>query len=356
MCARVAVSSLTNNEHRFPWRWSLSDLDAVPKNGHTVLSTFSCGGGSSMGYKLAGFTVLGNVEIDDKIEAVYVENHRPRYTYHMDIRDFNALGEYPDELMDLDVLDGSPPCSVFSTAGKRQAGWGVEKQFREGQKKQRLDDLFFDYIKTASILRPRVVISENVVGLVTGQAKGYVNEILKAFDAAGYVIQMFLLNAGEMGVPQARRRVFCIGHRKDLELPKLRIDVHEPPILFGDVRSAHGKPLDPDSMSAQLMRFARRGDGDLGDISRRVRGSHIGYTNCITDDEQIAQTVVAGGRMFRLCDRKSYSDQDFINCQTFPQDYNFAGQDVQYICGMSVPPVMMAHIASAVEEQWLSRL
>ena len=73
-----------------------------------------------MGYKLAGYMVLGNCEIDPEMEKVYQANHHPKYTYLMDIREFNEQKAYPDELKNLDILDGSPPCSVFSDAGDRQ--------------------------------------------------------------------------------------------------------------------------------------------------------------------------------------------------------------------------------------------
>lgn len=175
--------------NRFSWDWSLSEIKQDKPV--TVFSTFSCGGGSTMGYKRAGFQVLGNVEIDPKINAMYVKNHHPKFNYCMDLRDFNALDALPEELYALDILDGSPPCSTFSVAGKREAGWGIEKQFREGQKMQRLDDLFFVFLDTVEKLKPKIVVAENVVGLVSGNAKGYVNEIIKRFKELGYSVQLF---------------------------------------------------------------------------------------------------------------------------------------------------------------------
>jgi DNA (cytosine-5)-methyltransferase 1 len=88
--ARRAVSGSTD----FPWKWKLADLDDRPKHGHAVFSCFSCGGGSSMGYKLAGYTVIGNCEIDPDMMRVYKANHHPKYSFLMDIRDFVKL---PDE-------------------------------------------------------------------------------------------------------------------------------------------------------------------------------------------------------------------------------------------------------------------
>ena len=322
MNVRDADSSTT--DHKFPWKWRLSDLEDVPKNGKTVFSCFSCGGGSSMGYKLAGYKVVGNCEIDEAMIKVYRKNHHPQYSYLMDIRDFNERKDYPDELKNLDILDGSPPCSVFSVAGDRERAWGREKAFREGQKKQRLDDLFLHFIRTAEILKPKVVIAENVAGLLKGNARGYVNELL-------------------------------IAHRNDLDLPKLKLDFQEKPILFGMVRSEHGIPYRK-PMMAELIGKRKKGDTSFADISIRERGKRSMFNNAIVDDNRIAPTNVANATLTRFYDGEKYSDADYIATQTFPEDYDFVDQSVEYVCGMSVPPVMMAQISSAVYEQWLKWL
>jgi DNA (cytosine-5)-methyltransferase 1 len=144
-----------------PCAWSLSDLESVPQNGVTVLSTFSCGGGSSMGYKLAGCTLVGANDIDPEMQAAYTLNLHPASYYLCPIGDLLKL-DLPDELFHLDILDGSPPCSTFSVSGDRQKGWGKKKHFREGQTEQVLSDLFFDYLDLVEQLRPRVAIAENV--------------------------------------------------------------------------------------------------------------------------------------------------------------------------------------------------
>ena len=112
------------------WFWHLKDLENVKKNGLKVASAFACGGGSSMGYKLAGCNVIADIEIDVKMNELYVLNHNPKYNYLMDIRDFNKIdnSELPKELFDLDIFDASPPCSTFSMAGDREKAWGVEKK------------------------------------------------------------------------------------------------------------------------------------------------------------------------------------------------------------------------------------
>lgn len=350
-----AAASNSTAEHRFPWKWYLSDLAKVKKNGLTVFSCFSCGGGSSMGYKLAGYDVIGNVEIDPRVMEVYRKNNHPKHPYLMDVRDFLKIpdADLPEELFHLDILDGSPPCSVFSTAGEREKGWNKEKVFREGQAKQKLDDLFFYFIRIAEKLKPRVVIAENVSGLLKGNAKGYVNEIFKAFDAAGYKTQLFLLNAAFMGVPQKRERCFFIAQRKDQGFKKLKLQFAEKPILFGEVRSEQGIFVDPNSIAGKMLKNRTRDDKDLGDISKRLRGRASGFLQKIDWDDCIAHTNVSGSESYRGFDGMRQSLQDKRNIQTFPQDYDFIDQDVNFITGMSVPPVMMAQVSAEVYNQWL---
>lgn len=344
-----------DSTHRFPWKWWLKDLDTVPKNGKTVFSCFSCGGGSSMGYKLAGFDVIGNCEIDRSIAKIYEENLHPRYQYTMDIRDFLMIPneDLPDELFNLDVLDGSPPCSAFSMSGDREKAWNTEKAFHEGQALQRLDDLFFRFIDAAKKLRPKIVIAENVTGLIVGNAKGYVNEVFKSFDDAGYSTQLFHLNAARMGVPQIRQRAFFVSRRNDLNLPQIKLEFHEPPILFGEVRDEHGVPLQGQKIR-RYIKYIQPNDRSIADTLQREIGEKILFNGKISWDNRVADTLTAQCISIRGCDKLLYSNRDYINVQTFPQDYNFMGRRVRYICGMSVPPVMMAHLASAVYEQLLA--
>ena len=196
-----------------------------------------------MGYKLAGYEHLGGVELDPSIAAIYKANHHPKYIYTMDIRDFNELEDLPEELYNLDILDGSPPCSTFSMAGSREKAWGKAKQFKEGQKLQRLDDLVFVYCETIEKLKPKVCWLENVAGLLRGNGKIYAKEIAKRLNEIGYNVQLFLLNGATMGLPQMRERVFFIGLRKDFHLPKLVLDFNEAPITFGEIKDATGRPI-----------------------------------------------------------------------------------------------------------------
>ena len=100
-------------------------------------------------------------------------------------------------------------------------------------------------------------------------------------------------------------------------------------------------------------------DGECGNgmpleqPSEREHGKHSMFTDRIVADGKIAPTNTASGMAVRFVDGERYSVHDYVATQTFPQDYDFLDQSPQYICGMSVPPVMMAQIAGAVYEQWL---
>lgn len=332
----------------FAWDWSLKEIkqDKPVK----VFSCFSCGGGSSMGYKRAGFEVIGNVEIDPKMNQIYLKNNKPKYNFLEDLRQFNQRDDLPDELYGIDILDGSPPCTSFSTAGIREEGWGKTKKFREGQAAQTLDDLFFVFLDTVEKLRPRVVIAENVPGIATGKAKGYVNLIIKRFKQLGYDLQIFALNAAHMDVPQARHRIFFIANR--CGFPKLDLRFKGEPIFFGKIKSDHGKPI-TSSMALTLLDAVRPGDRKLSYVTDRISGCKSYYGYQLVHDEQVCFTVTSTGVYIRVDDRETFSDEDFIRVQSFPRDYEFMGNSVQYVTGMSVPPNMMANVAMEVWEQWL---
>ena len=212
-------------------------------------------GGSSMGYKLAGFDVIGCNEIDKRMMNIYCKNHNPKFSYLEPIQTFKERTDLPPELYNLDILDGSPPCSTFSIAGSREEAWGKMKKFREGQAEQVLDTLFFDFIDLAKKLQPKVVVAENVKGLLLGEAKDYVKRIYQGFEDAGYYCQHWLLDAQYMGVPQRRQRMFFICLRKDLaepflervslfeELPRLNMVFNERPILFKEFADYKGTEI-----------------------------------------------------------------------------------------------------------------
>ena len=344
---------------KYPYEWNLADGYIMPGNGHKVFSTFACGGGSTMGYKLAGYEMLGICEIDPQMARIYKKNHNPKMVFLEDIRVFRKRDDLPLELFNLDILDGSPPCSSFSTAGNREKDWGKEKVFREGQAKQRLDDLFFEYIALVKRLRPKVAVAENVSGLLKGAAKGYVKEIQAAFNEAGYDLQVFLFNAASMGVPQKRQRSFFIARRSDLNLPPLKCNFDDKPITFGEIRrEGDGQCKKPTERDKRIWDNYIATDKTYGDVNLRLVGKPTGFNSVFVRDTDVCNTIVAssGGAMVVPTKKRFLSVRELKCCGSYPQDYDFMDADPKYVIGMSVPPVMTARIAEQIQWQWLDKL
>lgn len=352
--------------HRFDYAWTLGDASFAKDKGK-VFSCFACGGGSTMGYKLAGFDVIGCCELDKRVNDVYVRNHHPKYNYRMDIRELVEMAkahELPEELYSLDILDGSPPCSTFSMAGLREKAWGKEKRFREGQKKQVLDTLFFDFIDLAKALQPRVVVAENVKGILIGNARAYAQRVISELDEAGYVCETYSLDASEMGVPQRRERVFFIALRKDL-LGK--VDRHgsifgcpidmtfcESPIVAREITDLEGERVTgSDGSLMELWNARQEGDRDMSDTCTRVRGKGSFFNNSYVLPNEVCKTLSSQKRnLIHWDEPKTLSKAELCKVSTFPLDYDFGDVDPFFVCGMSVPPVMMAQVATRVYEAW----
>jgi DNA (cytosine-5)-methyltransferase 1 len=353
-------------KHEFNYNWTLKDT-VFTKDKGKVFSCFACGGGSTMGYKLSGFDVIGHNDIDKKMIEVYKENHNPKFSFHESITTLAQRKDLPKELYELDILDGSPPCSSFSMAGNREKDWGKEKKFREGQEMQVLDTLFFDFIDLAKELQPKVVVAENVKGLLLGAAKEYVRKIYKAFDEAGYYCQHFLLDASKMGVPQRRERVFFICLRKDLasnflywqdmftEIPKIEMEFNEKEITFKEIEDK------TDFNTLNHLAVSKLWDLCLpGNSFSTVHEKGSFFNGSKSDKDRALPTLTAnpGGTrgVWHYNIKRPINNLEIKKAGSYPLDYNFLKLKTQYLIGMSVPPVMTAQIATKIYLQWLSKL
>lgn len=335
------------------WKWNMPQ-DYPPKSGLKVFSCFACGGGSTMGYKLAGCDVLGCCEIDPLMNRIYVKNHHPKYNFLMDIREFNKLpnSKIPKALFNLDILDGSPPCTTFSTAGLREKSWGKKKKFREGQVEQTLDDLSFVFIETVAKLKPRCVIMKNVEGILLGNAIMYCKKIYKDFQDLGYRLKHWLLRGETMGIPQRRHRVFFIAVRNDIsfDFDELDMTFNYDLVTYGEIKDGKGLPLNPATQTYKTLCQAVYGDHDLADVYIRLGERARGFTDPIVWDDEVCMTVTAKANIMSGVDKKKISNMDIIHAQTFPENYDFDGTPYGYVCGMSVPPVMIKRIVTRLME------
>jgi site-specific DNA-cytosine methylase len=277
---------------------SMEEIKALPWNGYNAISTFSGCGGSSLGYKMAGFRVLWASEFIPAAQDTYRANHAGTILDTRDIRIVQAQ-EILDAIQiqpgELDLFDGSPPCASFSTAGKREAGWGKVKNYSDT--KQRTDDLFFEYTRLLAGVQPKVFVAENVSGLVKGTAKGYFLEILAALKECGYVVSAKLLDAQWLGVPQMRQ------HNKYINLKRAGLNTPS------------------QSVTA-------------------IGGQNPGIASVTHPTEKRKFSIA---ELRRIC---AFPD-DFILTGTYAQQWERLGR--------AVPPVMMMYIAKTIQTEVLDK-
>ena len=207
-------------------KYTLQDVyDGEAKNNFNVISTFAGGGGSSTGYRLAGGKILCINEFVKEARNTYHENYPNTPILPDDIKELEGkdlLEAANVGVGEVDILDGSPPCSAFSMAGAvvqgkgHSAGFGQVKKYSDDKKVENIEDLFFEFIRVAKDIQPKVIVGENVSGLLMGEAKNYYYKITAEFGNIGYNVSSMLLDSSHYGVPQTRKRVIFIAVRKDV--------------------------------------------------------------------------------------------------------------------------------------------
>jgi len=340
--------------------WNLADLKDVQANGIKVMTTFACGGGSSMGYKRAGCEIIAANDIDPEMEWHYKRNLNPPRFYLCPIRDL-LTADLPPELFQLDILDGSPPCSTFSMAGSREKAWGKEKHFREGQAKQVLSDLFFDYLDLVGRLKPKVAIAENVKGMIIGNAKGYTKLIMARFRELGYRPQLFLINAADCGVPQRRERVFFCALREDIQRPPLALKPHHRWISAGEATRDLQELTAEETIDCNVTDSAKKywkkttqGESFSKAASKdKGKPSHFNWIRL--HNAQPSPTLPAEhAKIHHWSTCRPLTFREWKRLGSFPDDYHAKTDKIgKYMIGMSVPPKMAEQVARAVCSQWL---
>ncbi len=175
---------------------------------YTIISTFAGCGGSSLGYKWADFKELLAIDFDKNAIDTFKLNFPevPCWQKDITIIKANEILEFCNiKIGELDILDGSPPCQGFSTAGKRQVN-------------DDRNDLFKSFVYLIKELQPKIFVMENVSGMVKGKMKGKFKEIILSLKSLNYQVKCKLLNAKYYEVPQSRQRLFFIGIRNDLNM------------------------------------------------------------------------------------------------------------------------------------------
>jgi len=210
---------------------TMERINAKPKKAGVAVSLFSGMGGGSIGLKLAGYEVRYANEFIPIARKTYRKNARGTYCDGRDIRKvkpkdiLEVIGCKPGEV---DLLEMSPPCKVFSAAQARNREKNVGQVINYSENvKQRVDDLFFEGCRILKGIQPRAFIAENVKGLLAEANKSIFKEVYRALERCGYRVKAAVLNGTDFGVPQARERLIFIGIRKDLGIEPQFPDISE---------------------------------------------------------------------------------------------------------------------------------
>lgn len=360
---------------------SLSEINnEAGAAGLNCISTFSGSGGSSLGYKMAGFNVLVASEFMPAAAATYRLNHPGTYVLPDDIRNVTGnvlLGIAGLKRGELDLLDGSPPCSAFSMAGLRDKAWGVEKDY-SSTTAQVVDDLFFEFARIIDETHPKVFVAENVAGLAVGSAKGYFKEIMERLKSSGpgYNVVARKIESMKLGVPQKRQRLIFVGVRSDLHKKKPAFPTPSSiriPLIAAIQGLARPKPEnldDFDQSSLEQREYDILNEGtrtrmawDNTDVLRdkgcfrhayqRLFNKDARYMWFKLDPSKVCPTITAKiPSLFRWDEPRTLSIAEIKRLSSFPDDFvcsgNFRAQWERI--GRAVPPVMMGLIASKIAQ------
>src|SRR6056300_159986 len=329
-------------------RYTLKDtLESEQRALFNVLSTFAGGGGSSTGYRLAGGKILAINEFVPEAQNTYREN-------------------YPDTLIipgDIKKLTGKDFLEKINL--KPGEIEGVEN----------VEDLFFEFLRVAEEIKPKVIIGENVEGLTMGEAKEYFHRIQNTFEQIGYLIVANVLNSSYYGVPQARKRTFFIAVREDvaekvginfMTMYQLYPEANKDQTTLGeainDVVNEDQEEINllleklgPETaVGKTLAKMPKDPDKVLTGMDYHDKGHHFNLKRCSLRKPSPTITAMGNypgvaGTCHPLEDRK-FTITELKRIMSLPEDFKLTGEHKQRSerIGRMVPPLMMKALAESV--------
>lgn len=301
-----------------------------------VVSTFAGCGGSSLGYEQAGCEVVAAIEWDAHAVECYRANHPSTRIFHQDIATISGadiLNATGLDVGELDILDGSPPCQGFSTAGRRV-----------------LDDprnaLFQQHLRLVDELKPRHVVIENVAGLIRGKMRIVAGEIFQALESRGYRVAAGLMRSIYFGVAQTRPRVFFVGSR--VGVPALPRPISRPMSAGLALQSIEPDEVPPTTGARNRYLLARLRPGERGyDLFARLNiGRESAFSIFMLDPRKPSRTLIKTPGDQYHWDRRLLSVREALVLTGFPADYDLPGTYSQrwMRVGNSVAPPMTREI------------
>jgi DNA (cytosine-5)-methyltransferase 1 len=179
---------------------------------YSVLDTFAGAGGFSLGFQLAGAKIIGAIELDSWACETFQFNHPESTVLQGDISAMtdeqivSAFGK-----ANVDIVLGGPPCQGFSVCNKNS-----------GDSKDPRNSLFEEFIRVGRLLRPKIMIMENVPNLIKARTESkelVVDIITKELQKLGFHVDYRIVEATDFGVPQIRKRLVFVASTVKLTHP-----------------------------------------------------------------------------------------------------------------------------------------
>lgn len=318
--------------------WS-KHIEPKQENAPTVISLFAGGGGSSLGYSMAGYKELCAVEYMKLAYSCLNVNFPDVPVITDDIR--TVSGEQVKTIAKieegmLDVLDMSPSCCGFSTAGN-----------------MRLDDdrnfLYKEAIRILDTLKPKVFIMENVANMKGKRFESIFNEIMAGFANSGYKTSYKVINAKNYGTATIRKRLFVVGIRNDIDLPFV---FPEPIYEEIPVKDAILDLIDCSTYKP----FTQKG---LDYWNNAAYGKPVGKRGSERklNPDKPSFTLVCGSGAHHWSVPRMLFAEEMKRIQGFPEPFKFKNKSqAKKIIGNSVCPPLMYVLASEVRKQILDKI
>lgn len=314
----------------------------------TVISTFAGCGGSSLGYRMAGFRELLAIDFDGNSVETFKVNFPGVPVWKRDIREVSSkeiLDFLKIDVGELDILDGSPPCQGFSMAGRRNIS-------------DERNDLFMQFARLVQELRPKVFVMENVSGQIKGNMRGMFREIFKALCSLDYRVRAKLLNAKYYNVPQSRERIFYIGVRKDIGMepvfPKPSNRLISVKMAIGDIEEEERK--NRQEITGKIRRYALLLDEGESASKYHKTGSLFSMIRINRNRPSPTVSGFAGAWFLHYKYNLFYlSPRETARLCSFPDDFIFVGSYKEKIdrMGNAVMPLQMRAIAETIKKDIL---
>ena len=321
-------------------------LTARADGAPTLVSLFSGAGGSSLGLSSAGYREVLAAEWDAAACQVFRANFAGVPLHEGDVAALDA-GELGLPLGELDLLDSSPPCGPFSLTGLR----GGASDPRGG--------LWRQVIRLAEVWQPKVVVIENVKGLVVGPMREVFTAICKALSGLGYTVAARLLDAQYLGVPQRRERVFIIGVRADLGMTPVFPMPTTRPITVREAwqgLTGPGPYLVPEGKGLRVAALVEPGkSGSEALSSRGAKAKHFSAkrlhwgrpSNTLVHEVRPA----SGSGFLHPSENRFIGTAELSRLQSFPDEFDWcdlAYPDVHHLIGNSVAPLVSRAVGAAL--------